>query len=491
MIKKLSDAIRDVDDTFGDIERELNKVMETINTKVTELMKRVDFHSTVALHGVEYIIEHDFIRGWEVIEERTLSLITSGFYEIVSSMDRFIQQSNTSSLLTDGSGDISSLKDVLWLIIDAELANKLDIIQRAKRNITRVNNAYETGKPIIRYKYTPGQKYDLSFIPMEIMHHDQSKQAFYFKQIMQAIEDYVEAITNLRHLGKMYLNDGKLDRDQYEETKSNFVTAAKAVNYRIFQYKDRIVQKSLEIVKEKTAEFVSLNETLTKNQGSLKYLVGTTILLVHSQKLTTWRHMKEAGSKCKGYMLDFNASKTELSDFLNSDKIYEDIIKLDNFFTNLRSRATDLLDLWVKMQQSYKDVYSGIMSETMTHDFYKMLNNDTKDLISDPENNTQIYFPIFGTLLKMDEQEFNSTNVTDFLHLLNADVPDIDPDTKIKEIDEAFNELMKQFDITKYIKDRDEAFPAIMKILQNSLKVFTDRNDLGFEFYRYSTIFSF
>ena len=485
MIKKLSDAIRDVDDTFDDIERELHSVMKTLDEKVTELLTRVEFHNRVALKGVEFIVEHDFVRGWEVIEERTLGIVTLGFYEIINSMDRFIHQSNSSSILSDGSGDVSSVKDVLWLIIDADLANKLHIIQRAKRNITKVHNAYNTGKPIIKHKYSPEQRYDMSFIPLDIMHHDQKKQNYYYEQIIQGVEDYVDAIENLRHLGNVFLNDGTLDRNSYEETKGKFISAAKALNYRIFQFRDGIVHKSLELVKEKISNFVSLNETLAKTQRRLKSLVDTTTMLVHSQKLTKWKHIKEAGIKCRGYLQDFNASKTELSEFLNSVKMQEDLIKLDHFFVSLRSTAVELLDLWAKMHQSYKDVFTSIVSESMTREFYTMLNNDTKQLIADPENNTEIFFPLLGPLLKMDELEFNNTNVTDLLSLLNADVPDIDLDAEVQEIDEVFTKLMKQFDITKYIKDRDEAFLAIIKVLQDSFKLFSERNFLGFEFYRY------
>ena len=211
-------------------------------------------------------------------------------------------------------------------------------------------------------------------------------------------------------------------------------------------------------------------------------------MLVNSEKLTKWKHIKEAGIKCSGYLQDFNGSKTELSEFLNSVKMQEDLIKLDHFFVNLRSRAVELLDLWVKMHQSYKGVFNSIVSESMTREFYTMLNNDTKQLIADPENNTEIFFPILGPLLKMGEQEFNNTNVTDLVILLNTDMPDIDLDAKMQEIDEVFTKLMKQFDITKYIKDRDEAFLAIIKVLQNSFKLFSERNFLGFEFYRYVVI---
>ena len=488
LIKKLSDAIRDVDDTFEDIERELHNVMKTLDEKVTKLLTRVEFHNRVALKGVEFIIEHDFVRGWEIIEERTLGIMTLGFHEIINSMDRFIHQSNSSSILSDGSGDVSSVKDVLWLIIDADLANKLHIIQRAKRNITDVHNAYNTGKPIIKSEYSPKQRYDMSLIPMDVLHHDQKKQNRYYEQITQGIEDYVDAIENLRHLGNVFLSDGTLDRNSYEETKGKFITAAKAVNHRISQYKDGIVHKSLELVKEKISNFVSLNETLTKTQEGLKSLVDTTTVLVHSEKLTKWKHIKEAGIKCRGYLQDFNGSKTELSEFLNSVKMQEDLIKLDNFFINLRSKSVELLDLWAKMHQSYKGVFKSIVSESLTHEFYTMLNNDTKQLIADPENNTETFFPILGPLLKMDEQEFNNTNITDLVILLNADVPDIDLDAKMQEIDEVFTKLMKQFDITKYIKDRDEAFLAIIKVLQNSFKQFSERNFLGFEFYRYAVI---
>ena len=481
----MSDVIRDVDDTFEDIERKLKHVMESLEEEIADILTRVAFHREKALRGVEFIIEHDFIRGWEVIEERTLSIATSGFYEIVGSMDRHFHQSNTSAILHDGSGDVSFFRDVLWLIIDADLVNKLDVIQTARTNITKINNAYVTGKPIIKYAFSPNQRYDMSFIPMDIVHHNRRSQTYYFNQIMNVTEDYAQAITTLRHIGKVYVSDGKLDKEKYEEAKGNFISAAKAVNHRIFQYRDRIVQKSLDIVKERISDFVSLNETLTSNYAGLKYLVNSTTSLVQGQKLSQWRHIKEAAARCKAYLQDFSASKTDLSKFLNSYTMQEDLIKLNNFFTNLRSRATDLIDLWVKTQQSYNEVYSSIISETMTHEFYNMLNNDTKELTADPENNTEIYFPIFGSLLNVSEQELNNTNITDFFRLLNADVPDIDLDKKTQEIDKAFRILMEQFDLTKYIKNRDEDFLAIMKILQNSLKHFETRNSLGLEFYGY------
>ncbi len=481
LIKDLGDVIRDIDDTFADIDRNLKAAVEELAQREEELRERVSLHRDVALRGVEHTVEHHFVRVWDLMEERTLDSLKSGFYEVLHSMDRFLQQQTVSG---DGSGDVSQGRDVLWLIIDADLANRLEIIQRARANISKVNTAFEMGKPIVNLRYIEDNRYERSFVPTDVLHHDEQKRKFYFKEIMSAIDEYVENVNTLRDIGKTYANDGKLDNTEYREAKKRFIHAAKGVNHRILQYRDKIVLKSLEIVREKISDFVSSNDTLKTDSDNLKYLVDGTTSSVNNQRTTRWQRMRKAGFQCNAYMLDFNASKTDLAQYLNSARIQEDLIKLDNFFSILRGRATRVLDQWVKTEQSFRNLWRSMITETTTKDFYTILNNDTKLLINDPENNTETILPIFADLLKVEVEVLNGTNATEFLHMLNADIPDTSLDSKMQEVDEMFDRLKKQSDVVRYIRDRDEAFLTVMRTLQNSLRQFIMRNELSFDFYR-------
>ena len=386
----------------------------------------------------------------------------------------------------DGSGEVnpSTVSEIMWLIIDSELVNKLEVTDRAMTNLTKVNKAFKMGKPIVKFRYSLNMVYDMAFIPKEITNHDEKLQNHYFRQIQYSIANYTESINSLRSIGKEFIKTGDFNFDEFHTTKKRFIQSSKSLNYRMFQYRDRIVKKSLEIAQENIAEFEKKNETLNKYHGDLHYLVDTTIGMVTSQLLTQWRNMKLINGLFQEYISDFNSTKSGLSEILNSESIQDDTIRLSNFFTSLRSRGRDFKDLWAKITTAYKDLYSSILSEPTTMEFYKMLNNDTKELIQDPENKTDVYLKGFAYLLRKPVDEINDTNITDLVTMLNADIPDIDAENKLMEIEKAFVTMSEKSAITKYIMDRDDNFIEIIKKLQRSLHAFSQTNKLGFDFYR-------
>ncbi len=65
-MNKYAYAVHDIDDTFQDISRELIASMNDLKEHMDDVATRCSFHRHRALDGVEYIIEHDFIRGWQV-----------------------------------------------------------------------------------------------------------------------------------------------------------------------------------------------------------------------------------------------------------------------------------------------------------------------------------------------------------------------------------------------------------------------------------------
>ncbi len=428
--------------------------------------------------GVDYITTHDFIRGWEVMEERTLPFVTNSLFETISYIERLLQLNNELNETQD-----SQTMRIMEVIIKNELLNKIVLCNRARSNLTEVHHAYKTGEPLLTYKYTEDRRYDMSYICLDLLRHDPKTQEKYFSHLMKLITMIVNGSNMLLSVIYTYSMSGQVNMTQYNQAQSTFIKGCKGYNYRLFQYRDRIVNKPLEIIKEKQDKFKSLKEILERQHHDLLVVTDHVDILTVDIKKTVWPDIKQAAHALKHYLQNKNESKTKLAHLFMSKKMDDNLLKINTFFSNLRSRSRDLSDSWARMSNAYAKIYVNMLNEISTKAPYQMLLNDLEDMMKYP-NTTDTYMRYFAHILKTNISQIRDTDPEDFYFLLNADLPITKEQTKRLAIHHFFHGLGIDTGISHMIGNGDEVFTKATNRVVKSLQNFADGNQVNFDFYR-------
>ena len=94
----------------------------------SELESRMNFHFDRALHGIIYTVKHDFIRGWEVRDERIIRFVTGPYHETTFMFENVLSEIKNSNS--------SRIKNMLWYPLELKLLSKADYLARAEYNAT-------------------------------------------------------------------------------------------------------------------------------------------------------------------------------------------------------------------------------------------------------------------------------------------------------------------------------------------------------------------
>ena len=70
LVTALRETVKRLDKAFQEMNKSLDVAHHTLKKDFDSIQKRINYHLDRGLEGVQFIIEHDFIRGWDVFKER-------------------------------------------------------------------------------------------------------------------------------------------------------------------------------------------------------------------------------------------------------------------------------------------------------------------------------------------------------------------------------------------------------------------------------------
>ncbi len=86
------DAVSNIRRAFNKIQEQTREAKGFLHDVIKDTQPRVTFHLGHALSAVQRMMKLNFARGWEVMDDRTFSHVTSQFHETVNTYDRTIKQ---------------------------------------------------------------------------------------------------------------------------------------------------------------------------------------------------------------------------------------------------------------------------------------------------------------------------------------------------------------------------------------------------------------
>ena len=473
-ILAIDDAAETLEKIFQAISREIKEVKASLKERLLHLRRRMHFHMDRGITSVKYIIEHDFIRGWDVMAERTLESATQGFMETVTSINDLAHRALTPD---------NNTRHILYWIAETELSRKLNQARRAQDNVTTAMDAYRTGKPILTYRTTIDRRYDLTYVPLELLQHSAKSRDTHFRALVGHLENYKSGILGLQNVIANVSFAQILNKSLLAEMSYKFVKGAKGYNYRKFMLEHKVIRDPQQLIDARIATFLKFNETLHRYHVELLLDFDSVEQVVHSASSKAWKHIREARNALKDYLHNKTTLKTTLSAKLNSVDVTDAIKSLQVTFQTLRSRSRNMNDDWTRFEHAYIDVWSNMLSESTTKNVYNKLKEDVDDMVK-YSNKSEKYVRIFASMLRVSKASVRQLPPTRFYELLNADFPIKNVPNVTQDIHQYVSSKRQSTNVAALLLDKDNDFLQPFLRMQLSLANFVQGNKITTSFFR-------
>ena len=255
---------------------------------------------------------------------------------------------------------------------------------------------------------------------------------------------------------------------------------------RLFQYKGRIVQAPEKAITETIEEFEAVNKSLDDSYKKTFTTANFIIQLIESLNSTTWLRVKEMSDTLERYLDNSTMFKTNLAHMFSSEEMVDVFLKMEQFFTDLRSRSRNLLDAWLRLSTDYSMMYSNMLTEATTMTFYERLMSDMANYTANLSDNAtaEFYLSHFKYLMRISITEARTYTPKMLTTYMNADFPNMNWFTENTYIQRFFIHARTQTDVAEMIGHKDDKFTSAVKKVQSSLNTFLKWNEINFEFCR-------
>ena len=472
MILNLDEAFAAVDHMMMGIRDMITELGDRVHEDHHKVEDRLAFHEEWGVDKVVYIMHHDFARGYDVKHERTFSVVTPFYLEIVAYcedlLEKFLHGNET-----------EMQKQNMLEIGNSMLMQRWIAATRALDNMTEVYEAYNTSTPLLTYKASPSRRYDMTWITPEVVTDGSDNVIKYSEIILESLEKFRNAASNMQKLLKQAYEDKNVTREQFDKETTDFRAAVRRYNYYFFLFKERVAYKCDEIALDLQAKFKDHVKKYTTAHEELDYYVDALGDFLHDAE-EAWTHLTSLRELANDYAANPTLRKTLMAEAFTSEVTNRYSNELQTFFAELRARSRNIHTMLISLQIATEELWTNLLTDTSVDKFYEKLLEDIGKLRNGTEYDTLVY--AFSYML--DTSKDHIKNNTDNLEvMLNADFVTTTLDDKLVEIRNFFSELNSLNDVDNTITNEKFFFDAFNE-MERELAAFLDDSNINNEFYR-------
>ena len=453
-----------------------------------ELQIRHDFHSRLALGQMKYVIRHEFVRGWEVAEERAIRHVTDNFYDLADSFDHFVEFANASTSETE--------KRAAWYYVENALRGRHRMAARSIDNITEAYMAFKRGNRLLNYKSIINERYDKSLAVTSVLlgkNQDSAKE--YYDGMIASLRSYLDSLETLIALGQSFVNTSFLDTAAVVSCQQQLIQAGKDFNYDVFRFNDRIVLGSLERVERKIDKYETawLDVERAYNEMAIT-LTDSESLLLGIQPL--WQVVTTVAKEAKLYLDHSSRLKTPLANYVTS-YLETFIDSLHIFLRDLRSNSRIQTEKWYRWEHDTKVLWEKMLFETSLSDFYGIVYNDFQrylnaDSSSEKMRLANVLYRLledgpFGHPVLHKAEDVLSLTEEDLRVRLNTEVYTMDVLDMRKYVHGNFTQHYLACNLARTLGSSDEVLIKVASDFMQDMEEFLKENKIDVNFYRLVT----
>ena len=451
------------------------------------MMERRAAYSQLGMRSIHYMIKHEYIRGWEVAEERGVDYVANNFLDIIDSFDRFINSVTGRFNATD-----LALREAIWIGFDNNLAGRSQLAQRAVDNITEAYVSYKNGTQLVNYHLTGNQTYDSSFVNQYTLSSG-SRGAIdeCYQDYLRETNNFMEAIEELREAGKTFVIENKIDETKLKITRDKLISAGKGYNYRHFLFRSRIITAPLQLIEEKKEEFERLWDDFIKAIDEQVLIVLDNELRAWDVYNTRWQLLKNVLLYSKMYLTDRNRRKIDLARYVDHPSITEALTTMGLLFRDVQANSRIQKESWPHLQECYYKLWNVMLGEQTLQKYYILVNDDFATFSGGNDQNKHRLARIWYNLLKNQERPISPVeSYKDVLALnedilerrLNADMAQMDINRVIGETNWKFYNYLIQTNLAWILADKGQQYLDAVDTWMGSLKHFEQGSHIDANF---------
>ncbi|XP_074662453.1 uncharacterized protein LOC141914994 [Tubulanus polymorphus] len=380
--KLISQMINDIDQlerVLHQVGHRVSGIRRVLDRLEEKYIPHVKLHSDV-LAFEEYIIKHNFVRGFNVLNERYIQHVSLDYIP-------FLINLNISMYMLSNSND-TAIKRFLSQQIIATVETKLALLEIVKGAINESYTAYRDGIKLSVYNYTSVYEYDTLFSPPCFF--DVSKHRgpdIYNRFNRRAIPALVRGLEMTKSMVLNMTGKGEvLNETEWKKNEELIAKGSRQFNYNVFMISDRIIEKPLNIVTNSRAAFDKDRQLYNKAFARIMQYVSE-IENASMKFVQQWKHMVTLRKNAEYYLANnTNISKAQLADQVTSENVMFTIMVVKNLFSLVRSRDQDIHDELNSLEKTLEDLNMRI-NEKCAKPLYEKLKEDLK--LYNPRNSSK------------------------------------------------------------------------------------------------------
>ncbi|KAL5014523.1 hypothetical protein ScPMuIL_008793 [Solemya velum] len=316
----------------------------------------------------EYVLQKNFLRGRDAIEERTFAYVAFAFQEFSYRTKTKIRE------LVDLDLQSKDSRTVLYTLLVDSLNDRMETAKRALSNYTTLFQAYQKGTPIFRYKFRDEpRKNNNAIVPKpllaESLVHNYYAKRYSFRvgsdiqRITDSLDEYL-AIANATY------HQSQLNNSRMEAVNKEFLDSCKAFFHSRSQFYFETVDRPLRILQERIAGFETAwkEYEMTANdiENNLQQL-NESLFRIETDILDNLTEGINLGLE---YSKNSSISKASVAEILTSDKLHVGINKMKAFFSEVRSRGQNIFDGWASLIGRSQVIWGTILIDEDLKEYY-------------------------------------------------------------------------------------------------------------------------
>ena len=477
LITSVQIASDDVITMMGKLESEVEFLRKEAWAIMEDINPRLWFHHHTGVNKTQYIAEHDFARGWDVMDERAIMHTTTGYRQMMEAFTDMVDISLSS--------EDASLRQFYYLDTKRDLQARLSLASRAFDNMTEIHEGFYNGIPILTYEASPDRRYDMSYISVELLRFHPSESE-YAELLLDSFLVYEKDLTTLMDTNEEVYQNVTVDVEALQYTFDRIDYYSRQINYNRFRYHDRIVLGLKEQAQIIVEEFLALKRTLHSSVNDLERALDSVTDTVESFKGFTWKRISRSVAFSAEYLRNQNISKVSVAGMLCSDEMLEDMRAARTFFADIRLRSQQAEDMWDGFGRAYYGVWQSMLDNTHLENYYQMIHDDVITAVGRSNDTDRQY--LLGVLTEHAliplETVLNLTLI-EMNRLFNSDFAIINRSAKYAEIKALFESILLSHGLVKALGDDGDVFIDRMEALQASMQQYADSTVVTSDFYMY------
>ena len=377
--EEFKSLIEDVVSTFEKLNASLERVAEYLNQQATAVQGV--FNDTLSAYAEKerlyryqiYVIERNFLRGREAMEERYVRNIVLAFVEFA-----LINVKRIRRLALIPQAKMNERKS-LYNHIGDSLIIRQEIGDLAKKNLTRLRHAFIKGKKIFNYKFENiSRSHNNAIVPRPLMNYSMYHNSYMVKfgpktsrdlnRIHKALDLFLDAAKDA------YINS-TVNETSLNNTFEQYLFSCRTFMYSKSVFYSQGIDYPVPVLEQRRIQFDKIWDDINTIISRMKQNIEPLYTGLDEAEHILKGDIKSLVENLVDYIQSDTGSKLSLTEMMMSPSFQSNISYFGAFFNELNTRGQDIFDLWTMIKEPLGEFWTAILADEDMVEYYKFTNN--------------------------------------------------------------------------------------------------------------------